>query len=109
MVTAYCRRGSFERVGLQRDQVVDITVQYSTASAGSFVTVTALDGGKTIAQTKNLAVDAKGAIHFKFIAGHTPGVYQIALRNRGQELGLQFWVRDEEHPGNNPRTINAGN
>jgi flagellar hook protein FlgE len=109
LVTAYSRHGSFDRVGLRHDQTVDITVQYSTANAGQTITVEPLDGGQIVAPAKNLVVGNDGAIHFKFHAGHQPGVYQIALRNGGQELGLQFWVRDEDHPGNNPRVINPGN
>ena len=109
VVTAYCRQGGFDRVGLRHDQTVDIAVQYSTASAGVPVTVVPLDGGAVVASGKNLIVASDGTIHFKFRAGHQPGVYQIALQSGGQELGLQFWVVDEEHPGNNPRVINSGN
>lgn len=109
VVTATCRKGSFERVGLRHDQTVDIAVQYPTANAGQTITVDALDGGQIIAAEKNLTVGPDGAIHFKFRAGHQPGTYQIALRNGGQELGLQFWVRDDEHPTNNPPVVNPGN
>jgi hypothetical protein len=108
-VTALCHDGHFDRVGLRHDQVVDITVQYSSADVGKTITVEPLDGGQIIAPAKNLIVSGDGMIHFKFHAGHLPGVYQIALRNGGQELGLQFWVLDDEHPGNNPRVINPGN
>jgi hypothetical protein len=109
VVTAYSRQGSFDRVGLRHDQTIDIAVQYSTAAGGQVVTVEPLDGGQIIAPAKNLVVGNDGAIHFKFRAGHSPGIYQVALRKGGQELGLQFWVRDDEHPGNNPRVINPGN
>jgi hypothetical protein len=109
LVTAHCRRGSFDRVGLRHDQTVDITVRYPTTDAGRAIAVEALDGGSVVASAKNLTVTADGAIHFKFRAGHQPGVYQIALRNGVQELGLQFWVLDEEHPANNPRVVNQGN
>ncbi|HZE57540.1 MAG TPA: hypothetical protein VE031_06780 [Chthoniobacterales bacterium] len=108
-VTAICHKGSFDRVGLGHDQTVEITVQYSTADAGQGITVEALDGGAIVAPAKNLIVAADGTIHFKFRAGHQPGVYQIALGNGVQELGLQFWVLDEEHPANNPRVVNQGN
>jgi len=108
-VTAICHKGSFDRVGLRHDQTIDITVQYSAADAGQGIAVEALDGGAIVAPAKNLIVAADGTIHFKFRAGHQPGVYQIALRNGGKEWGLQFWVRDEEHPQNNPRVLNSGN
>jgi hypothetical protein len=109
LVTISCHKGSFERVGLRHDQTVDITVQYSTAAAGQAITVEPLDGGQIIAAPKNLIVGADGAIQFKFRVGHTPGIYQVALRKGGQELGLQFWVTDEANPRNNPPVVNAGN
>ena len=105
-VTATCHRGGFERVGLRHDQMVDVAVQYSTADAGKSVTVEALDGGQVIAPAKNVVVAADGSIHFKFRVGHAPGAYQIALRNGNRELGLQFWVRDDDQPRNNPPVIN---
>ena len=108
-VTAYCRTGKFERVGLRHDQMVDIAVQYSTEDAGKTVTVEPLDGGQVIAAAKNLIIAQDGTIHFKFRSGHQPGVYQILLRSGAQELGLQFWVLDEEHPKNNPAVVNSGN
>lgn len=109
LVTACSRHGNFDRVGLRHDQMVDIAVQYSAANAGQTITVEPLDGGQIIAPSKNLVVGNDGAIHFKFHAGRQPGVYQIALRNGGQELGLQFWVRDDDHPENNPLVVNPGN
>ena len=106
LVTAYSLHGSFDRVGLRHDQTVDIEVDYPTAFAGQTITVQPLDGGQIVAPAKNLIVGSDGAIHFKFRAGHSPGVYQIALHNGAQELGLQFWVLDEEHPRNNPPVVN---
>ena len=108
-VTAVCHKGAFDRVGLRPDQTVDVTVQYSTADAGRIITVEALDGGAVVAPGKTLGVAADGTIHFKFRAGHQPGIYQIALHNRAQELGLHFWVMDDQHPENNPRVVNQGN
>jgi hypothetical protein len=109
IVTVSSHQGGFDRVGLRHDQTVDIAVQYPTASAGETIGVEALDGGQVIAAGKSLTIGSDGAIHFKFRAGHLPGAYQIVLRKRNKEIGLQFWVRDDEHPGNNPPVINAGN
>jgi hypothetical protein len=107
-VTIVCRNGSFERVGLRHDQIVDIAVQYSTANPGQAVSVEALDGGQVIATAKDLVVAADGTIRFRFRAGHQPGVYQVALHYGAQELGLHFWVLDDEHPKNNPAVVNSG-
>ncbi len=109
LVTISCRKGNFERVGLRHDQTVDITVKYSTAAAGQAITVEALDGGQIIAAPKKLIVGSDGAIHFKFRVGHQPGIYQVALHNGAQELGLQFWVTDEANPRNNAPVVNAAN
>lgn len=109
LVTVSCHNGNFERVGLRHDQTVDVTVQYSTAATGQSITVEPLDGGQVVAAAKKLLVGADGAIHFKFRVGHTPGIYQVALRNGGQELGLQFWVTDEANPRNNPPVANPVN
>ena len=89
--------------------MVDIAVQFSTSDAGQAVTVEPLDGGQVIAAANNLAIAPDGTIHFKFRTGHQPGAYQIVLRSGAQELGLQFWVLDEEHPKNNPAVVNPGN
>ncbi|HKP03086.1 MAG TPA: hypothetical protein VJU77_06920 [Chthoniobacterales bacterium] len=106
VVTVSSHQGGFDRVGLRHDQTIDVRVQYSAAKIGQPITVEALDGGSVVAASKDLVVAADGTIHFKFRAGHQPGVYQIAVRNGSQELGLQFWVRDDEHPGNNQPVIN---
>jgi hypothetical protein len=108
-VTAVCHKGGFDRVGLRHDQTVDIAVRYSMATVGAPITVVPLDGGAVVASGKDLTVAADGTVHFKFRAGHQPGLYQIALHNGNQELGLRFWVVDDEHPGNNPAVINPGN
>jgi len=108
-VTASCHNGHFDRVGLRHDQMVDIAVRYCPAVAGQRIIVEPLDGGQIIAPAKNLSVAGDGTIHFKFQAGHQPGVYQIALHNGAREIGLQFWVLDEEHPGNNLPVVNSGN
>jgi hypothetical protein len=109
LVTVSSHQGGFDRVGLKHDQVVDIAVQYPAASAGEIIAVEALDGGQVIAPGKNLTVGADGTIRFKFRAGHQPGAYQIGLRKGSREIGLQFWVRDDDHPRNNPPVINASN
>jgi hypothetical protein len=109
LVTVSSRQGGFDRVGLRHDQTVDIAVQYPTASAGETIGVEALDGGQLVVPGKSLTIGSDGTIRFKFRAGHQPGAYQIVLRKGNKEIGLQFWVRDDEHPKNNPPVINAEN
>lgn len=109
LVTVSSHQGSFDRVGLRHDQMVDIAVQYPATSAGETISVDALDGGQIIAAGKHLTIGTDGTIHFKFRAGHQPGNYQIVLREGTKEVGLQFWVRDDDQPKNNPPVLNAGN
>jgi hypothetical protein len=110
VVTVSSRQGGgFDLVALRHDQAVDISVQYAAASLGERIGVEALDGGQVIAAGNNLTVGPDGTIHFKFRAGHQPGAYQIVLRKGNKETALQFWVRDDEHPGNTPPAINSAN
>lgn len=99
--------GSFERVGLRQGQMVDIAVQYPVAKAGRSIVAEQLDGGQVTPGA--LVVDAEGMIYFQFHAGQEIGVYQVALHDGAQELGLQFWVLDELHPERNPAVINSQN
>ncbi len=106
-VTTISRKGRFECVGLKRDQMVSITVQYPAAMAGHSINAEPLDGGKVVAAAKDLIVGPDGVIFFRFHAGHDVGVYQIALHDGARELGLQFWVLDEDHPERNPHVVNS--
>lgn len=100
--------GSFERVGLKRSQMVDITVQYPAAKAGRRIMAMPLDGGRVIAPV-SLVVAGDGVIRFKFQAGNQAGAYQVALHDGAQELGLHFWVLDEQHPEKNPVVVDLKN
>src|SRR3712207_3218100 len=50
-VTARSRGGRFELVGLRKNEIVDVAVQYPTSRAGERVLVLAIDGGRLIAPT----------------------------------------------------------
>ena len=104
-VTARSRKGRFDLVGLRKNELVEITVQYPAAKAGQRILTVPLDGGRVIAPSPSLLVDRDGTIRFKFKVEQAPGIYQISLNDSGRELGLQFWVRDDD-PKKNPPTIN---
>lgn len=108
-ITANCNGASFDRVGLQPNQVVDVTVQLSAAKAARTIIVEPLDGGRVIGGPAKLIVAVDGSFSFKFQAGRDPGVYQVSLHDAAQEIGLQFWVLDQQHPENNQPVINSGN
>ena len=100
--------GSFAQVGLTRGQLVDIAVQYPAAKAGDAIVAVPLDGGRVIAPL-SLVVAGDGVIRFQFQAGNQVGAYQVALHDGAQELGLHFWVLDEQHPEKNPVVVNLKN
>ena len=94
-------------MGVHPDQLVDIAVQFPVLNTGRSIKAEALDGGQVIVQGPML-VGLDGAIHFQFRAGHNPGINHIALHKGTRELGLQFWVLDEQHPEKNPPVVNPG-
>jgi hypothetical protein len=97
----------FQRIGIYPHQVVDVTVQYPAAMAGTSIVADALDGGRVIARGRVLATDAKGVLTFKFQAGDAVGHSRVTLYNGDAVQTLQFWVIDRAHPENNPKL--AGN
>lgn len=130
-VVSPCVEGVFGLVGLQPDQVIQVVVQYPTSQALQLVSLEALDGGTILPpssvsatttnvsigqllqgvpipatpQVASLVISANGTLTFTFKATHDPGRNQIALRQGGQELGLQFWVFDLQNAANNPVAI----
>jgi hypothetical protein len=108
-VTATSNGAISDRVGLQPNQVVDVTVQFSADKAGRTIIVEPLDGGRVIGAAKKLIVATDGTFSFRFQAGHDPGVCQISLHDGAHEMGLQFWVLNQQNPQENPSVINSGN
>ena len=98
----------FPLVGVRAGQLVQIAVQYPAVKTGRLIKTQALDGGQLLVEGP-LLVGLDGFIRFQFRAASTPGVNHISLRDGVQELGLAFWVLDEERPERNPPVINSGN
>ena len=109
---------SNDLVGLQPNQIVDVTVRIGGGDAGldgnpSDVTIIIepLDGGNIVSSSNTVTVtpDSSGAVTFSFSfqAGSDPGVSQISLHGDiADEIGIQFWVLDPGDPNNNPSCIN---
>jgi hypothetical protein len=96
--------------GLQPDQIVTVTVQYGTDKTGHLIDADALDGGQIQTPPQSLVVDNQGNLTLVFKVGHEPGLYQLALRDGStQELGVQFWVIDNQLPADNPAVATPGN
>ena len=105
-VSTSSRNGTFERVGLEPNHLVEIAVRYPLSKAGRLIIPAPLDGGEIVASEKAFVIGIDGTIRFKFRAGREPGVYQVALLDGAQELGLQFWVLDERPARDVPPIIN---
>jgi hypothetical protein len=116
--------GLFQRVGLSPDQVAQITVQYPAAQSLQFVKAEAVDGGLVAANIPAVqppnnpiggfvqfthfgggVINANGTFTLAFKAGHTPGLYQVRLKQTDRVLTLRFWVLDSQNPQNNPPVI----
>jgi len=107
-VSISSRNGTFERVGLQPNQLVEIIVRYPLAKIGRLIVPAPLDGGEIVTSEKALVPGVDGTIRFGFRTGQQPGVYQVALLDGAQELGLQFWVLDQRPARDVPPIINPG-
>jgi hypothetical protein len=106
-ITVPINDGISTLVCVQPDQLVQLTVQYPTSQALQTVNLQSLDGGAVLPTTTTAGAD--GTLNFTFQVGHTPGVYQVALNGGGEELGLQFWVLDQQSGAANPPCATANN
>lgn len=98
--------GSAELIGLEKNEVVVIVVQYPVTKVGQRVNVVPLDGGELVGGTnKVFTVAGDGTIELAFKVGEAPGLYQLSLHDGVDEVGLHFWVLDEENPSNNPPVV----
>jgi len=104
-IKLFSNQGIFDLVGVNPDQLVQVTITYPALAVGRLITAEALDGGQVISATP-LVVGPDQTIRFQFRAAHTPGFNHIALHNGARETGLQFWVLDAQHPERKPAVIN---
>jgi hypothetical protein len=96
---------TFEKVGLEPQQIVAVTLQYPVALAGRPASIEPLDGGKVITSGQNLIIGADGTLRFEYQAGANPGLYQIRVHYDVQAIALQFWVFDHAHLDNTPPVL----
>jgi hypothetical protein len=99
---------SSDTVGLQPNETVNITVQFSQDKAGHLLKVEPLDGGCVLSGSQTV-VASDGTAIFQFQGGRSPGRYQLSVHDSAEEVGLQFWVLDLTNPQNNPRVLAPGN
>lgn len=94
-----------DEVGLQPNEAVGVTVQFSADEAGQTISIEPLDGGSIVGGKSSGVVGDDGSLRFRFKAGGPPGHYQVVLRNNAREVGVHFWVFDLANPQNNPPVL----
>ena len=125
---------TFPLIGLQPNQVVQVTVQYPAAGppvqqtvplslANALIVVQSLDGAAVLPPSGvtpvtnavclgcdpktnvPLLTNAMAQLSFSFVAGPLPGSYRVALRHGTRAMLLEFWVIDPQNPEINPPAI----
>lgn len=89
--------------GLEPDQVVKVTLKFGAQKSGETIEASAPDGGTIIAPEEGLVADEEGNVSFDFQVGHEAGLYQVALRDAVHEMGIQFWVMNNQEPEADPK------
>jgi hypothetical protein len=113
-ITVPINDGISALVGVQPDQIVQVTVQYSPSQALQTVNLESLDGGTVRSPNDTGApISIDGTLTFTFQAGHTPGLNQVSLLSGAQpssipqEVNVQFWVLDQQNSNLNPPAATA--
>jgi len=96
-------------IGVQPNDFVNITIQFTPDAIGEPVIVEALDGGPVSTGSSIRVVEADGSLSFAFLAAANPGPKSIGIRGGAGTFRLQFWVLDLANPQNNPPVITAVN
>lgn len=108
-VTATMHKGSSDRIGLQPNQIVAVTVQLTGIQVGRQLSIQPLDGGKLASSANRIVVGSDGTFSFRFQAGPRPGVSQLSIHDGEQEIGLQFWVLNTQDARCNPPVLTPTN
>ncbi len=108
-LTTKIRQGSSQLIGLQPNQIVNVSLKVSPSKVGHIITLQPLDGGRVIGTTSQCVVGADGTFGFKFQAGPNPGVSQISIRDGSEEIGLPFWVLNTQDAQRNPPVLTPEN
>ncbi len=93
---------AFERLGLQPQQVLTITVEFPVDLAGQVITAEPLDGGILTLPEEGLIVGSDGNVTFQFQASDSCGACRVAVHQADDLNFLQLWIVDPGHPENTP-------
>jgi hypothetical protein len=92
----------FDRLGLDPQQTVTITVAFPVELAGQVMLAEALDAGTLIVPEEGLTVGSDGNVVFQFQAGNAFGATRISVHQPDDNNFVQLWVVDPNHPENTP-------
>jgi hypothetical protein len=92
----------FDRLGLDPQQVVTVTVQFPVELAGQAILAEPLDGGTLTLPEGGLIVGTDGNVTFQFKASDPFGACRVAVHQPDDSNYVQFWIVDPDHPENTP-------
>lgn len=92
----------FDRLGLNPQQVVTITVQFPAELAGQLILADPLDGGTLTVPDEGAIVGPDGNVTFQFQAGDSFGACRLAVHQPDDSNFIQLWIVDPDHPENTP-------
>lgn len=95
------------RAGLAPEQVVTVTLQFPTNTAGKLVRAASLDGGHVslVGNAAQLLIAQDGKAQFQFQAGASPGLYRLFIELEADTYQLEFYVLNLNHPERNPARV----
>jgi hypothetical protein len=97
-----------DRVGVQPNGIVNVTVQLAAEDSGQHVRVNTFDGG-FIPNGRSGIVASDGTVSFSFRAPANAGENRIVIREGSKRLQMHFWVIDSANPQNNPPVVTPAN
>ncbi len=93
---------TLDRLGLDPQQTVNVTVQFPVEMAGQSILAEALDGGVVTLPDGGLIVADDGTVSFQFQASDASGCCRLAVHQPDDSNFLLFWVIDPDHLENTP-------
>jgi hypothetical protein len=86
----------FERIAVQPQQSVQITLTFPQDELTNEVRIAALDGGTINGErTKRFSLENSRTVEFTFTLGPTPGLYQLGLSRGSHDEVMEFWVSSD--------------
>lgn len=82
------------QIGVQPNEIVNVTLQFPSEAIGEPIVVEATDGGSTSLGSSIAVVDVNGSISFAFRAPARTGTKSVGIRRGSTTFRLQFSVLD---------------